>query len=294
MITLGLVLVVALVLVERRTAHPALDVSLFRSAPFAGGTTAVSLAFFALTGGTFLLVFYVQLVLVRSPLQLGLILLPVAVGSVVSALGSAAVVRRSGFRFAVTTGLLLLALCFVGLLPATATSPLWELEVSLLVAGLGMGLVMGASTALVMSAVPAQKAGVGGAVSNTLRQVGAALGVAVMGSVLSMAYRDGVTGVLDALPEPLRDRAGDSLGATLLVLSEGRPASPAQTAALVDQARAAFVGAMHITLWVGIGVLLVGAFATLLWVPDRVPAATPADAAGRSLSTMNADGLPEV
>jgi EmrB/QacA subfamily drug resistance transporter len=278
MIAFGLVLVIVLVLVERRTAHPVLDVSLFRSAPFAGGTTAVSLAFFALTGGTFLLVFYVQLVLLHSPLQLGLILLPVAVGSVVSALGSAAVVRRSGFRFVVTAGLLLLALCFVGLLPATATSPLWQLEVSLLVAGLGMGLVMGASTTLVMSAVPAQKAGVGGAVSNTLRQVGAALGVAVLGSVLSMAYRDRVTGVLEVLPESLRDRAGDSLGATLLVLSGAHPASPAQTSALVDQARSAFVGAMHVALWVGIGVLLVGAFATLVWIPGRVAAITPADA----------------
>jgi EmrB/QacA subfamily drug resistance transporter len=278
MIAIGLVLVIVLVQVERRTAHPVLDVILFRSAPFAGGTTAVSLAFFALTGGTFLLVFYVQLVLLHSPLQLGLILLPVAVGSVVSALGSAAVVRRSGFRFAVTTGLLLLALSLVGLLPATATSPLWELEVSLFAAGLGMGFVMGASTTLVMSAVPVQKAGVGGAVSNTLRQVGAALGVAVMGSVLSMAYRDRVTGGLSVLPAALRDQAGDSLGATLLVVSGGHPASPAQAQALVEQARSAFVGAMHVTLWVGIGVLIVGAFTTLMWVPDRVAAVTQADA----------------
>jgi EmrB/QacA subfamily drug resistance transporter len=270
MILLGLVLVAVLVLVERRTAYPVLDVSLFRSGPFAGGTTAVSLAFFALTGGTFLLVFYVQLVLGHSPLQLGLILLPVAFGSVFSAVSSAGVVRRYGFRLTVTTGLVLLALSFVGLLLATATSPLWELEVSLFVAGLGMGFVMGATTTLAMSAVPAQKAGVGGAVNNTLRQVGAALGVAVMGSVLSMAYRDKAAEVLGALPGPVRDRAGDSLGATLLTLTEGRVVPGGQALALAAQAREAFVGAMHVTLWAGIGVLLLGALTTLAWVPDRV------------------------
>ncbi|MGA5304204.1 MFS transporter [Nucisporomicrobium flavum] len=281
MILLGTLLVVALVVVERRTAHPVLDVNLFRSAPFAGGTTAVSLAFFALTGGTFLLVFHVQLVLGHSPLELGLILLPVAVGSVCSAVSSAGVVRRWGFRRTVTAGLLLLALSFAGLLLATQTSPLWELEVSLLVAGLGMGFVMGATTALAMTAVPADKAGVGGAVNNTLRQVGAALGVAVMGSVLSMAYRDHASAVLDALPAHLRGQAGDSLGATLFVLTEGR-----QAPARAVQAQGAFVDAMHITLWVGIGVLLLGAVTTLAWVPNRV--------AGRAeaLRTSSSGGRP--
>ncbi|MEU4219707.1 MFS transporter [Actinoplanes sp. NPDC026623] len=274
-IALGIVLVITLVLVERRTAHPVLDVSLFRSAPFAGGTTAVSLAFFALTGGTFLLVFYVQLVLGHSPLQLGLILLPVAVGSVISAVSSAGAVRRYGFRPTVSVGLLLLAASFAGLLLATASSPLWELEASLFVAGLGMGLVMGATTTLVMTAVPADKAGVGGAVNNTLRQVGAALGVAVMGSVLSMTYRNDADGVLNALPEPLRERAGDSLGATLLTLSHSGQAAGGRALMLAEQARDAYVDAMHVTLWIGIGVLLLGVLTTLAWVPNRV-GGTPA------------------
>ncbi|MET7969061.1 MFS transporter [Micromonospora sp. NPDC005305] len=281
MVALGLALTVVLILVERRTAHPVLDVSLFRSAPFAGGTTAVSLAFFALTGGTFLLVFYVQLVLDHTPLELGLILLPVAVGSVLSAVTSAGMVRRYGFRLTVSGGLVLLAVSFGGLLLATATSPLWRLEVSLLVAGLGMGFVMGATTTLAMSAVPTQKAGVGGAVNNTVRQVGAALGVAVMGSVLSMAYRDRAAEVLDALPPGQRERAGDSLGATLFALGGRSPAGGAPGAealALADRARDAFVDAMHVTLGVGIAVLLVGALLVLVWVPSRLtPRPAPHD-----------------
>ena len=278
-IALGLLLVVALIAVERRTAYPVLDVGLFRSRAFAGGTTAIALAFFALTGGTFVLVFHVQLVLGHSPLELGLILLPVAVGSVVSAVSSAGVVRRHGFRRTISTGLLLLALSFAGLLPATATSPLWALEVALLVSGLGMGLTMGATTALAMSAVPAEKAGVGGAVNNTLRQVGAALGVAVMGSVLSMTFRDRAAAVLGELPPEVRDRAGDSLGATLLELA-GRPTP--RTPALIAVADDAFVQAMHVTLGVGIGVLVLGAVVALIWIPARLtrPSAEDLVAAG--------------
>src|SRR5262249_37556877 len=158
-----------------------LDVTLFRSAPFTAGTLSVSLSFFALTGGTFLLVFYVQLIRGYTPLQLGLVLLPVAIGSVASAVSSAGLAARRGARFAIVLGLCLLLGSFLGLYGIGAATALWVLELILLGAGLGMGLVMGTTTPLVMSVVPAQKSGSGAAVNNTVRQVGAALGVAVMG-----------------------------------------------------------------------------------------------------------------
>lgn len=287
MILLGLVLVLVLVRVELRTSYPVLDVHLFRSAAFAGGTTAISMAFFALTGGTFLLVFYVQLVLGHTPLELGLILLPVAVGSVASAVSSAGLVRRYGFRLAVSGGLVLLTASLAALLRASVSSPLWQLEISLGVAGLGMGLVMGSTTTLAMSAVPTAKAGVGSAVNNTVRQVGAALGVAVMGSVLSMSYRSRTADALQALPAGVRQLAGDSLGATLLVLSKIHPTTPQQASALsagAAQARLAFVDAMHVSLLVGAGVLLVSVLLALAWIPSRLPSAPgtagPAGTAG--------------
>ena len=96
----GLLLLGLLVTHERRLENPALDVNLFRSGPFTGGTLSIALSFFALTGGTFLLVFYVQLVRGYSPLELGLVLLPVAVGSVVTAVASASVSARWGPRSA--------------------------------------------------------------------------------------------------------------------------------------------------------------------------------------------------
>jgi EmrB/QacA subfamily drug resistance transporter len=264
----GLAVLVALVFYERGREDPALDVSLFRSAPFTAGTISISLSFFALTGGTFLLVFYVQLVLGYTPLQLGLVLLPVAVGSVAAAVSSAALAARRGPRFAVVAGLLFLLVSFVGLAFIDGGTPLAALEVALLAAGIGMGLVMGTTTPLVMSVVDEQKSGVGAAVNNTLRQIGAALGVAVIGSVYSVSYQAQIGSLLDPLTPPLPPQAGDSLGGTVLAL-ERVQAPPA----VLEQARDAFVASMHTTVLVAIGVLAVGALLAQLWLPRRSPAA---------------------
>ncbi|WP_416428094.1 MFS transporter [Paenarthrobacter nicotinovorans] len=273
LILLGLVLSAVLVAVERRKTSPALDITLFRSPAFAGGTLSISLAFFALTGGTFLLVFFAQLVLGHSPLELGLILLPVAFGSIISAINSAAMVRIAGFKASITGGLLLLTTALGSFVVIDADSSLILLEAGLLVAGLGMGLVMGATTTLAMSAVEVAKAGVGGAVNNTLRQVGAALGVAVMGSVLSMTYQNRLGGSLDWLPADLRERAQDSLGSTSYVLNQVATSEPKQLPAIeaaLANAQAAFVDSMHLTFWICIGILLIGALAAAIWIPTRI------------------------
>ena len=266
MIAASLLVLAALVLYERRQANPALDVTLFGSRAFSAGTLSISLSFFALTGGTFLLVFYVQLVRGYTPLELGLVLLPVAVGSVAAAISSAALVTRRGPRFAVVAGLLALLVSFLGLAFIDGSTPLAPLEVALFGAGIGMGLVMGTTTPLVMSAVAEDKSGVGAAVNNTLRQIGAALGVAVMGSVYSATYGDRIAPALDPLTPPLAPQAADSLGGTVLAL-ERLGGSPA----VLQQAREAFVGSMHTTVLVAAGVLAAGAVLAQLWLPRRMP-----------------------
>lgn len=273
MILLGLLLTVLLVVVERRVSSPVLDMQLFRNPAFAGGTLSISLAFFALTGGTFLLVFFVQLVLGFSPLGLGLILLPVAAGSIVSAIGSARAVSIAGYKVVVTSGLLLLATALGSFLLVESGSQLLFLETGLLIAGLGMGLVMGATTTLAMSAVEVAKAGVGGAVNNTLRQVGAALGVAVMGSVLSNVYQDRLGGTLNSLPLGLQEQAKDSLGSTIYVLgklADDRSLEVEAVRTVLIEAQSSFVEAMHFTFGIGSIVLLLGALAAAVWVPRQI------------------------
>jgi EmrB/QacA subfamily drug resistance transporter len=271
----GAVLLAALVWLERRIAAPALDVRLLRNGAFAACTGSVAVSFFALTGGTFLLVFYLQIILAFSPLTMGLALLPVAAGTVLSSALSHGLLRRWGSRSVIVLGLALLAGSFTGLSVLTAATPRWQLEATLSLSGLGMGLVMGAATSTIMTLVPRDKAGAGAGVNNTLRQVGAALGVAVLGSVLSQRYRTGLGASVDALPDDLRDRAANSLGGTTTALAEvghrsGGLASGG--AALLERAEQAYLSAMHLTVLVAAGALAVTALAALRWLPGRATA----------------------
>ena len=272
-IALGVVLLAVLVWFEGRAEAPALDVKLLRNRAFAAGTASISLSFFALTGGTFLLVFYVQGIRGYTPLELGLVLLPTAIGTVLSAVASNPLSKRLGARAVVILGLVLLIVSFVLLYWLTKTTPLWLLELALGVSGLGLGFVMGTTTTLVMSVVAADKAGVGAAVNNTLRQVGAALGVAVLGSVLSVRYRGALGSAVDVLPADLRGQASDSLGGTFgaLATAQHRPEMLATLRttgpALVHKAEEAYLSAMHFTLLVAAALLAVGVVIGLVWLP---------------------------
>jgi EmrB/QacA subfamily drug resistance transporter len=287
----GVVLAVILVFVERRQVDPALDVTLFRSGPFTAGTLSISLSFFALTGGTFLLVFYVQLVRGYHPLQLGLVLLPVAIGSVISAISGAGLVAKRGARLVVVTGLVLLVISLLGLFRIGAATNLWVLELILFAAGLGMGLVMSTTTTLAMSVVGPQKSGAGAAVNNTIRQIGAALGVAVMGSVYSIQYRANLGSTLSALHIPLPSAASDSLSGTLLaaqdLLHDPRTAQLVAPAipGVLDQAKAAFVSAMHTSVLIAAIVLAVAIALAAIWLPGRNIAAATANATSREEKT---------
>jgi hypothetical protein len=131
-----------------------------------------------------------------------------------------------------------------------------------------MAHVMAPATESIMSTVPRERAGAGSAVNSTLRQVGGALGVAVLGSVLSSSYRSGVTPALADLPERAQALAGESIGGTLM-LAERLPI--AQAAPLQRAAVDSFIGAMHTTALCSAAVSLVGALVVLRWLPGRPP-----------------------
>jgi len=142
-------------------------------------------------------------------------------------------------------------------------TPIWVLATLYFVMGVGMATVVAPSTESVMSTLPREKAGVGSAVSNTFRQVGGALGVAVLGSVLSEVYRGAMAGPLGGLPAAARDAASESLAATYAVAADAGPAG----AALLDPANSAYVQAMH---WAAGGSALAGLLglvAVLRWLP---------------------------
>jgi len=153
------------------------------------------------------------------------------------------------------------------------------------VMGAGMASVMAPVTEVVMSTLPRERAGVGSAVTNTMRQVGGALGVAVLGSVLSQVYRNGMEGPLSGFPAAVRDVASESLASTYAVAANGGRAG----AALIAPANDAFVNAMH---WAAGGSAiagLLGALAVLKWLPGRTaPEVAPAPLAEVEASLVDA------
>ena len=274
----GLALLAIFVIAERRSSHPSLDVTLFRNPQLTAATVAIALTFFALMGVTFYLAFYLQIVRGYSAFEAGLCLVAVAAAIMITAPRSAALARRFGTRVLVGTALIVVATGFALQSLLTESTPLWVVELLLFGQGLGMGNVMAPATNAVMGAIPRDKAGAGSAVNNTIRQVGGALGVAILGSVLSTVYRGGIGSAVDVLPAGLRHEAAESIGgtyqgleATVLAVRSGQAPRDVLDAlpGLQQAASDAFVHAMHVTALCAAFAALLGSAVVWIWLPGR-------------------------
>ncbi|WP_327323219.1 MFS transporter [Streptomyces sp. NBC_01210] len=263
----GLVVLVCFVLHERRSDHPAIDITYFKRPAFAAAVTAIALVFFALTGVTFFSAFYLQSVRGYGPLQAGLLILPLAVAQMVVSLRARLIVDRFGARAVCTVGMLLVAMVLGAFVMFDASTPVWGIGVVLFVQGTAMALITPPVTVSVMQSLPREKAGSGSAVSNTFRQVGGALGVAVLGSLLSTQYRGAIEGHLSVVPRGARHAAGESIESTLAAAERLGPAGKA----LIGPANEAFLHAMHLTAMVSTGVALIGALVVAVFLPDGDP-----------------------
>ncbi|WP_418956725.1 MFS transporter [Streptomyces tritici] len=267
----GLAVLALFVVHEKRSDHPAVDMAYFRRPAFSAAVAAIALVFFALMGVTFFSAFYLQSVRGYSALQAGLLILPLAIAQTVFAPRARLVVERFGAKTVCTAGLVALAVGLGAFAFFDADTPVWVLEVVFFLQGAGMAHIMTPVTVSVMQALPREKAGSGSAINNTFRQVGGALGVAVLGSVLSAAYRGEIEGHLGGVPAGLRATAGESIEATLGVAEKLGPAGDA----LVRPAYAAFLDAMHVTALASAGVALLGAVVVARYLPGRRPAGAP-------------------
>ncbi|SCL47320.1 drug resistance transporter, EmrB/QacA subfamily [Micromonospora citrea] len=278
----GLAVLAGFVAYERRSDHPSLDVRLFRVPRFAAPVAIVGLVFFAAMGVMFFSSFYLQLVRGYSPLETGLLFLPFAAAQLVFAPRSAAMVRRYGGRAVATVGLALTVAALAGFAFVDAATPIWVVLVVFFLQGVGMANIMPPATESIMSALPREKAGVGSAVSNTVRQVASALGVAVLGSVLSAVYRADVDSALRDLPTGAREAAGESISGAYATAGQLGPAAP-QLVAAADEA---FVAAMHWAAALAAVVTALGILVVLRWMPGRsaAPAGAPAPAAEPELA----------
>ena len=265
---LGAAILAAFVAWQRRTAHPMLDVGVFRNLRFSAASLSITFVFFALMGVLFFLTTYMQTVLGYSALETGVRVLPVAFGMILATRASVPLVDRLGTKVVVAAGLTTVATALGLFTGFEVDSGYAIVAAALFLMGTGMGLAMTPATEAIMGTLPTAKAGIGSAMNDVVREVGGTLGVAVLGSLLSSTFSSGMTDAVAGLPPEQAEAASDSVGAAHAVAAH----AGAGAARLVGAADQAFVEAMATTATIAAGVALLGALIAAAFLPARAGA----------------------
>lgn len=259
----GGLLLAAFVGWELRREHPLLDPRLFRNRRFAAGSVSITLQFFALFGFMFVLMQYLQMVRGDSALRAALSLLVMPLGMVPMSRLSPALTARFGARGPWTAGLVGVAAGLAVLARLGTDSPYPMVAAGLVVLGAGLGMAMPPATTAITDALPAELQNVGSAVNDLARELGGALGIAVLASLLDGAYRASLQ-LPPGMPARVAEAAQSSLAAATRI-----------GGVVVGPARSAFVDGLHVALLAAAGAALLaaGAVALLLhWPGHGAPA----------------------
>ncbi|MEU9188375.1 MFS transporter [Streptomyces sp. NPDC048484] len=236
---------------------PLLNMRLFRNRGFSGAVLADLLTILGLSGVVFFLSQYLQLVQGRGPLEAGLAELPAAVGAMVAGLIAGTFARRYSVRAVVAGGLAAIGLALGALTVLSQSTGYPLLGAALLVVGVGAGFSFTVTADVILSSVPKEQAGAASAVSETAYELGAALGIALLGSIVTGVYA-GFTAPAGT-PREVADAAHESLGGAVEASSTLPDAEP-----LLDAARTAFVDGIALAAGLGAAVLLAASAAA--WV----------------------------
>ncbi|MET8695584.1 MFS transporter [Streptomyces bauhiniae] len=255
----GVALLVLFVRRQSRRAHPLVDLSMFRRPAFSTSVGCIVLAMLALVGLELIAAQYLQLVLGLSPLQTGLRLLPLTVAAMAAGLAGARVLRGLGPRRMVCAGFVLTAVAVVTLTAMGGHDNTPLLLTGFVLLGFGLETTLFGAYESMLSEAPADRAGGAAAIGETSYQLGAGIGIALLGSVMNAAYAPALDSV-PGVPASASSAAGRSLGEAYEVAARlGGPAG----AALRHAARDSFVHGLHVTLLVSAGLLLLGALMAL-------------------------------
>jgi EmrB/QacA subfamily drug resistance transporter len=261
----GAAAIVGFVVWELRRRDPMLDPRNFLRRGFGAGSLSITVQFFSAFGFLFLALPYLQLVQGFSPLEASLALVPMA--AVVMPLSRVApgIAARFGVRVTGAAGLGLMATGFLILSTLDPSSGYWAFLAGLLPFGAGMALAGAPATTAIVASLPREKQGVASAVNDVSRELGGALGIAVLGSVMNAAYRSGVTDASQSVPAGAREHVTASLaGAQHVGAQLGQTG---QT--LIGQAQAAYMDGFGAALIAGAAALLLGAVFVALRAPGR-------------------------
>jgi EmrB/QacA subfamily drug resistance transporter len=267
----AVVLLAAFVWWEFRTTSAMLPMHLFKNMSFSGANVAMTLVFFGLMGSFFFLGQFLQSVQNYTPLQAGVRLLPMAGVSFIAAMLSARVAGFLGTKFTVALGIFLTALGFFDFVRIAAVDVTYgQLVVAMCLSALGMGFTMSPATNSVLGSIPVSQSGVGSAMNNTTRQVGAALGVAVLGTVLNSTYIAKINAI--NWPAQLPAQAIEAIRNSVQgahVVAQSVPL-PQLAKMIIDQSNQAFTSGAVRALLVGAIIMVVSSVVTVLILPSRV------------------------
>ena len=262
---------------ERRARFPMLDPAYFRNRIFTLGAVSAVAIFFAVYGMVFILTQYFQFAQGLPPLGAGLRMLPISAIVFLMAPRIPAVIARSGARATISAGLVITAAGMATMGMLDAASPFWVAAIGLSVLGTGLAVTMPTATHAIVSSLPPHKSGVGSALNDMTRETGGAIGIALLGSLLSVGYRQGISGRLVDLPPAAAEAASDSIGGALGAGGD-LPAEVAER--LGGLATDAFDRGMTLAAWVAAAALLLVALVVHRMYPKRRPADGRAAPAG--------------
>lgn len=263
----GVVALTGFVLWERRVDEPMLDVRYFRNGAFSAGTSGMILVFMAMYGVMFLITQYFQLILGYSPLESAVRFLPMAPIMIVVAPLTPRLSARFGANRTVSFGLVLVGVGLVMFRALDAATSYTYILAAVIPLVSGMALAMSPMTAAIMSAVPPRRAGAGSAMNDATREMGAALGVAVMGSLAASRYGPAMASLTTNLPAAAQSAADSSLAGALAVAQQ-LPAEVGQP--LAAGATDAFVDGIHLAVTVGAALAWIAAAVVVRYLPRHL------------------------
>ncbi|HEX4257798.1 MAG TPA: MFS transporter [Streptosporangiaceae bacterium] len=289
----GLVALAVFVGWELRTRNPLIDLRVFRNRAFSAAAGSVTVVFFALFGSLFVLTQYLQLVLGYSPLSAGVRALPFALATAALSPVSPLLAKRFGTRVVIPAGMALMGIGLLDFGTAGVHTSYPPLAIAVAIMGAGMGLVMAPASNTIMTTVPAHQAGAGSAINDTIREVGGALGVAIVGSLSAAVYRSHLTSLLAGahVPASVSHAATGSVAAANAVGAQVGGAGGHQ---LVAAAHSAFVTSMADGMRVAAAVAIVAALASFFALATGRPrrSAATAPAAGPAAETATDGPVP--
>jgi EmrB/QacA subfamily drug resistance transporter len=253
---LGLLVLIGFVAFELKHPHPMLDPRIFSHRGLSAGSLSIFVQFFAFFGFIFLVLQYLQIVRGESALTAAVSMLPLAVTMMPVSRLAPKLSARFGSRQVCTAGLLLITAALVVLAQLGSSTPYWLLASGLLVLGAGMGAAMTPATSAITYALPTSQQGVASAMNDLSREVGGALGIAVIGSIMTAVYRGHLS--LTGVPAPIAEKARDSLA---LAAHAGGP--------VAQQANSAFIDGIHVALLASAAITAIAALAVTLLLPRR-------------------------